>query len=1267
MKKITLLICFLAISLVSFSQVLNQPANWPNANWTTSGTFATDGLINDPAANDSFTFDDDAAGSTSDDDIASESPIIDLTAASTAGENLIIISGTYMHRDIGGSLAVQYWDADAGSWVSVLELEGTPSPNDYANCSAMVSFETGFDVSGFTATQLSGFKYRYAYDDADGWQWGWCIQESLIVSGGSNPPNCDAVVTAPTNGETGVGLNTVITWNAATGFPEGYLVSIGTTDGGTDIVDNEDVGNVLTYAAPMLAYETTYYVTITPYSGSGNATGCTSSSFTTLLDPSQTVDCAGAPINIAYCYGNNDTTFWLFTSSDGSPLRINFASGSVEGFWDDLTIYDGVDNTGTVLFNNNTDGVEDLSGLIIDSTGDSLFVEVNSDGIFSCATGQFLEWDFTVACATCVNPEATYTLAPDCANGEQFFIDVDVTSLGSATSLDITDNQGSPAQTVSATGVVQMGVYPNGTGVVITIANNDDSNCVITSATINLPFCNDVCDFATPIACDETVSGSTVDASSIDEPANACGTGGGAPGVWYSFEGNGDLVTFSLCNSTYDTKIQVWEGDCSALSCVTGVDDTCGLQSEVQFISTPGTTYYVYVFGFGTSTGDYTMEVTCVEPPTPPANDECATAETFLANEDGTCTEFASGTVFGATASSQGNGCNGSADDDVWYQFEAVSVDHAIVINNATGGLSIGLYEGDCNALTQVACGPAFGAPEIIANGLTVGNTYFVRVYSTTVNPLQDITFDLCVFTIPPPIYASTTDFTVEELIEDVLVDSECNQVFNITWSTGTDFGSTNGIGYFERNGSAWPFESGLIMTTGNADNAPGPEAGTLSDGGWPGDADLEDAIPGLNAGDTNDATIIEFDFIPVIDNMSFDFIFAAEEYGTFQCTFTDAFAFLLTDASGVTTNLAIVPGTVDPISVINVRDMQHNGGCDSQNEEFFDKFYGATGEPVLTSPTDFRGHTTIMTASATVTPNELYHIKLVIADDGDSLFDSAVFIAAGSFDIGDLDLGDDILLTSGEANCQGDEVLLDAGELPNNATISWFQDGTLIEGSTGSTSISVGTTAFYRAEIVINGTDCTFTDEILIEFFPNPEVSFAEDSIIKCANEDFTLEALVANADDPNMGTLTYVWTIDGIEVQNGPSNTYLLTADAEEQGQVIVTVSDDVTGCLGEAEMVVEFYINSYCVDVPQGLSPNGDGVNDCLILDHLEDREDIKKAEIFNRYGTKVFELNDYVGQWCGTDQDDTILPVGTYFYIITFNSTREPITSWIYLNY
>ena len=627
----------------------------------------------------------------------------------------------------------------------------------------------------------------------------------------------------------------------------------------------------------------------------------------------------------------------------------------------------------------------------------------------------------------------------------------------------------------------------------------------------------------------------------------------------------------------------------------------------------------------------------------------------------------ASGTLVAATQSNESNACAGSDDDDVWFEFTAVSENQAISlynINGDTADLYHVLYQGDdCGDISQIYCSDA---NESVASGLIVGETYQIRVYSFTSNELQNLTFDICVFTVPPAITTDNETYSISELVTDVLIDSECSQAFNVTFSTGSNFGTTNGIGYFESNGSSWPFESGLIMTSGDVINAVGPETGVLSDGtfDWPGDADLESVIPGLENGDTNNASILEFDFIPVTDRMSFDFIFAAEEYGSFQCTFTDAFAFLLTDTQGITTNLAIVPGTVDPISVLTVRDEQYNTACESVNPEFFGNYYGPGGLPALTNPTNFLGHTIPMTAVADVIPNELYHIKLVVADDGDTAYDSAVFLSAGSFNIGDLDLGEDILLDSGDAICQGQELILDAGGLPNNSTISWYMDGNLIDGE-NEVTLTVNETAFYSANIVINETDCTFSDEILVEFFAVPDLVAIDNNIIKCANEDYLLEVEVINTNELN--SLTYYWSLDGIDLQVGPDSTYNLDDISEESGEFTVSVFDDSTSCWSSTSIQVNFYQNSYCLDKPQGLSPNGDGINDCLILDHLEDREDIRVAEVFNRYGAKVFELNDYVDQWCGTDQNGEILPVGTYFYIIYFNSNKEPITSWIYLNY
>ena len=849
------------------------------------------------------------------------------------------------------------------------------------------------------------------------------------------------------------------------------------------------------------------------------------------------VDCAVGPVSSSYCYGNGDTTQFEYVSSDGSPLNLTIDSGLIEAGWDIIII---TDTDGSILFQGDNGG--DLTGLSFQSSGDTIYLGFQTDGSISCASSSTYAGgiDWTVACATCTNPSAEYTVIDDCANGDQFLIDVNITSMGDATSLTISDNYSSNTEQTSSTGVVQMGPYPFLTDIVITVSNDQDVNCVINSSPIQLFAC-------------------------------------------------------------------------------------------------------------------------------PPENDNCSGATMIEANEDESCDASGSGTLVAATPSSESNSCGGSADDDVWFEFTAVSENHAISLYNIVGDtqdLYHVLYEGDgCGSLNQIYCSDDNNST---ANDLTIGNNYFVRVYSFTANELSNLTFDICVFTVPPPISTTTSLYTVEELVTDVLIDSQCNQAFNITSSTGSDFGSTNGIGYFEANGSSWPFENGLIMTSGDVANAPGPESGVLLDGtyAWPGDGDLEAFIPGLNAGDTNNASIIEFEFVPVSNSMSFDFIFAAEEYGTFQCTFTDAFAFLLTDSAGNTTNLAIVPGTDDPISVLTVRDDQYNGACESVNEEWFANYYGPGGLPPLTSPTNFIGHTEVMTASATVTPNEVYTIKLVVADDGDTIYDSAVFIDGGSFDIGQLDLGEDILVSSGNALCEGQEIVLDAGALPNNSTIEWFMDGALIEGETGVT-LTVTETAFYSAIITVDNTDCSYGDDILVEFFQSPVISPVEDAIIKCANEGYTLEVNIENSDQLN--SLTYIWTLDGIDLQTGTENTYYLDEINEESGEFTVTVFDDITYCWSSTTINVDFYENSYCVDLPQGLSPNGDGFNDCLILDHLEDREDIDKIEVFNRYGTKIYELNEYVDQWCGSDQDGKVVPVGTYFYIIYFNSSKEPITSWIYVNY
>ena len=233
------------------------------------------------------------------------------------------------------------------------------------------------------------------------------------------------------------------------------------------------------------------------------------------------VDCSAGPVSSSYCYPNNDTTQFEYVSSDGSPLNLTIDSGSVENNWDEFFVYDSdgvTELTPAQPFYGNSG---DLTGLTFQSTGDTISFSITSDGSISCESGSASLIDginYTVACATCVNPSAEYSVIDDCANGEQFLIDVNITDLGSASSVSISDNQGSAGIHVTQTGVTQMGPYPFQTEIIITVSNDEDVNCVINSSPIQLFACppeNDNCDGAIEAAVNADLTCSVVTSGTI--------------------------------------------------------------------------------------------------------------------------------------------------------------------------------------------------------------------------------------------------------------------------------------------------------------------------------------------------------------------------------------------------------------------------------------------------------------------------------------------------------------------------------------------------------------------------------------------------------------------------------------------------------------------------------------------------------------------------------------------------------------------------------
>ncbi len=204
--------------------------------------------------------------------------------------------------------------------------------------------------------------------------------------------------------------------------------------------------------------------------------------------------------------------------------------------------------------------------------------------------------------------------------------------------------------------------------------------------------------------------------------------------------------------------------------------------------------------------------------------------------------------------------------------------------------------------------------------------------------------------------------------------------------------GATIAAGTFTGGTGIIGFESGIILSTGSIHNVVGPneEDGVTYATGADGDPDLDALVGGLK---TFDAAVLEFDFVPSSDVISFQYVFASDEYNDFVGSpFNDAFGFFV---NGV--NVALVPGTNVPVSVNNVNKGKPFGTRNfARSPEYYINNDLDDGGGLL--DTEMDGMTVVLSVVAQVRAGELNHIKLAIADTSDRFVDSNVFIRSGSF-----------------------------------------------------------------------------------------------------------------------------------------------------------------------------------------------------------------------------------------------------------------------------
>ncbi|MBB69037.1 MAG: hypothetical protein CMC77_03055, partial [Flavobacteriaceae bacterium] len=746
-----------------------------------------------------------------------------------------------------------------------------------------------------------------------------------------------------------------------------------------------------------LDWDTDYEVYLRADCGAGDFSDWTAPAvFSTPVQTNFTIDCdAGEVLDLSYCYTNNDTTAWLFTSSTAFPLRIIFDSGNIEARFDDITIYDGPDNTGTVLFNNNDADIHDLSGLEFQSTATAIYMEVDSDGSVSCESSTtYSPWDFSVSCATCVTQTVDFSIDGICNPDYEFYVDANISDMGDATSIDLTDNLGIITQTVTSTGVVSLGPYAANQEIIITAVNSNDASCAVES----------------------------------------------------------DLLTF-IC---------------------------------------------------------------------PPPPNECSIV--YAGEDSSFCTDNETETTLTATYHILGQ-------DTTAYEITSVN---------------------NCEF-------PSF-----------VGGTPSSVNIDDRWSEVIDIGFDFCFF------------------------GGTYNQLL---------IGS-NGVLSFEIE---------------NANSAAGYQFST------------DDALPMT----TNSSIFLPFDTS------------AANIFGVGHD---------IDPSVGGEINYMVLGTSPSRQFVVNYTNVPHFGSqCDG---------FTSTTQIILYESSNVID-VNIIDKPACIDFND------GLAVVGIQNIDNTVAYTPTDRNIGFWDASNESWRFSPSVGNP-------------NYVFEWY-DGSTLVGTEETITVSPETTTTYTAAVTYNlctGGTATVTDEVTIDVAASPFPIAADNEIFICADDDAVVLEVSLEGAQPVPNNVVYYWTYDGIDIVDGVSeanggNTITLGGLTPEfdilEGDYLVTALNTVTGCSADTTISVSYYMNENCVDIPQGISPNGDGMNDCLVLDHLEAQEDIIKAEVYNRYGVKVFELNDYIDQWCGQDASDgssnsnELLPVGTYFYVIQYASGREPTISWIYLNY
>ncbi|TXF88057.1 hypothetical protein FUA23_16380 [Neolewinella aurantiaca] len=200
--------------------------------------------------------------------------------------------------------------------------------------------------------------------------------------------------------------------------------------------------------------------------------------------------------------------------------------------------------------------------------------------------------------------------------------------------------------------------------------------------------------------------------------------------------------------------------------------------------------------------------------------------------------------------------------------------------------------------------------------------------------------------------------------------------------------------------------DSGLIVSTGWVESAPGPNFFSSSQSGLIDIFDMNgidpDAASLVPPGvDVYDIAMIEFEFIPTTDTITFNYVFFSEQYCASGAGVTnDAFGFLLTGPDGVTRNIARLPVSGDVVSpaTLNPGTVDAASFLNNTTANFDDPCMDTPPPPERLAGIAYDGFSTVLQAKGAVVPCAPHTLKIIVVDAGDFILDSGVMLEAGSF-----------------------------------------------------------------------------------------------------------------------------------------------------------------------------------------------------------------------------------------------------------------------------